>query len=942
MRTGIYNPEVFADLARRAQAEGVVMLENRDGALPLAKGSRVALFGRSQFHYYKSGTGSGGMVNTDHVTGVREAILAREAYVLSPALEKAYGEWLPDHPFEEGAAWGAEPWFQEEMVPDEETVRRAAQESDAAIVIIGRTAGEDRDNAAEPGSWLLTDKEEALLERVCGAFARTIVLLNVGNIIDMKWVARYNPAAVLYIWQGGQEGGDGVLDVLLGDVSPSGKLADTIARDIEDYPSTANFGASDHELYAEDIYVGYRYFETFAPERVLYPFGYGLSYTEFLIEGQGLESITDDMLIFRVRVHNTGTCPGREVVQVYCEAPQGKLGKPARVLCSFRKTILLDPGQSQDLRMKVPVRTIASYDDSGVTGFKSAWVLEEGTYNFHLGSSVRDTKPCGNFSLSGTAVIEQLEEAMAPVAPFERMRPVRKSGGGEENSVNKENGAKTENGGGAFAIAYEPVPLRTAAPLERRAQRLPADYPFAGDRGFKLKDVGEGRITMEEFLSQLTQEDLICLTRGEGMCSPRVTPGTASAFGGVTDRLVYFGIPAACCSDGPSGIRLDSGLLAFSVPSGTCLACTFNVVLVKELFDWVGMELRMNRIDSLLGPGMNIHRNPLGGRNFEYFSEDPFLTGRMATVQLRGMRESGIASTIKHFCANNREHRRFQMESVVSERALREIYLRGFEIAVREGAATSVMTTYGAVNGAYTASQYDLLTTILRGQFGFGGIVMTDWGACGSEEGGEASQQQTGSMIRAQNDLYMVTEDAEHNANGDDTAQALAEGRLTRGELLRSAANICRYLLDTPAFLRLNGYRTDLDIMLDKCRGQAALRDGGIEEIRAPEGGRYDFPAGMIRLEKGRMNAFAVHGPGRGHCALELEVRLAEGQSIWQLPLSVIVGREPLVTKMVKGDGREWTGMQIDLPEAAGDVFELRLFAALPGLEIRSAALIWE
>ena len=938
MRTGIYNPKVFADLARRAQAEGAVMLENRDGALPLPKGSRVALFGRSQFHYYKSGTGSGGMVNTDHVTGVREAILAREAYVLSPSLEKAYGEWLPDHPFEEGTGWGKEPWFQEEMVPDEETVKRAAQESDAAVVIIGRTAGEDRDNAAEPGSYLLTDKEEALLERVCGAFSRTIVLLNVGNIIDMKWVLRYKPAAVLYIWQGGQEGGEGVLDLLLGEVSPSGKLADTIAREIEDYPSTANFGVSDHELYAEDIYVGYRYFETFAPDRVLYPFGFGLSYTKFLIEGQGLESITDDMLIFRVRVRNTGACPGREVVQVYCEAPQGKLGKPARVLCSFRKTIKLDPGQYQDLRMKVPVRSIASYDDSGATGFKSAWVLEEGTYTFHIGSSVRDTKPCGNFSLSGTAVIEQLEEAMAPVTPFERIRPVRKSGGEEGGS-----GGKTENGGGAaLDIAYEPVPLRTVAPLTRRAQRLPAEYPFAGDRGWKLKDVGEGRITMEDFLSQLTQEDLICLTRGEGMCSPKVTPGTASAFGGVTDRLVSFGIPAACCADGPSGIRMDSGLHAFSIPSGTCLACTFNVVLVKELFDWVGMELRMNRIDSLLGPGMNIHRNPLGGRNFEYFSEDPFLTGRMATVQLRGMRESGIAATIKHFCANNREHRRFQMESVVSERALREIYLRGFEIAVREGAATSVMTTYGAVNGAYTASQYDLLTTILRGQFGFGGIVMTDWGACGSEEGGEASIQQTGSMIRAQNDLYMVTEDAESNANGDDTAQALAQGRLTRGELLRSAANICRFLLDTPAYLRLNGYRTDLDVMLDKCRGQAVPGGDGIQKIEVKESGRYDFSPGMIRLDKSRMNAFEIHGPGREGCHLQMEIRFGEEQLIGQLPLSVIVGTEPPVTVMVKGKGREWTGLRFDLPGTAGDMFELRVFAALPGLEIRNAALIWE
>ena len=302
------------------------------------------------------------------------------------------------------------------------------------------------------------------------------------------------------------------------------------------------------------------------------------------------------------------------------------------------------------------------------------------------------------------------------------------------------------------------------------------------------------------------------------MCSPKVTPGTAAAFGGVTDKLLHFGIPVGCCSDGPSGIRMDCGAKAFSIPSGTCLACTWNNVVVKELFNWVGMELRGWRIDSLLGPGMNIHRHPLNGRNFEYFSEDPFLTGKMAVVQLRGLRESGIAGTVKHFCANNREFHRRQIDSVISERALREIYLRGFEIAVREGAATSVMTTYGSVNGAWTSSQYDLLTTILRGQFGFGGIVMTDWDAYGSEENEPGSRTQTAAMIRAQNDLVMVTESAQDNTSSDDTAQGLARGQITRGELQRAAYNICRFLLDTPAYLRMYGRETDLDRSLSVIR----------------------------------------------------------------------------------------------------------------------------
>ena len=797
MKNMVFNREVYAGYARKAQAEGAVLLENRNGALPLAPGSRVALFGRSQFHYYKSGTGSGGMVNTEYVTGVREAILQRDAYVLAPSVEKAYEDWLPSHPFDPGRGWATEPWFQEEMVPEEELVREAAREADAAIVIIGRTAGEDKDNSPSPGSWYLTGQEETMLERVCAAFERTIVILNVGNIMDMNWVQRFSPAAVLYVWQGGQEGGNGILDLLTGEISPSGKLADTIARDIADYPSDANFADPDRNYYAEDIYVGYRYFETFAKEKVLYPFGYGLSYTTFEIRGQGMESIGDDTINFRARVINTGTVPGKEVVQIYCEAPQGKLGKPARVLCAFRKTITLDPGHFQEVRFKVPIRAIASYDDSGVTGHKSAWVLEEGTYNFHMGCSVRDTKPCGSLQLSGTAVIEQLEEAMAPIRAFDRMKP--------QLSQNTAQAAGTDAGteSASYTVIYEPAPLRTEDPLARRAKRLPPEYPYTGDRGYRLKDVAEGKVTMEAFLAQLSDEDLACLTRGEGMCSPKVTPGTASAFGGLTESLVRFGLPAACCSDGPSGIRMDTGAIAFSIPSGTCLACTFNLVLVKELFDWLGAEVRMNEIDTLLGPGMNIHRHPLNGRNFEYFSEDPFLTGKMAAVQLRGLRESGVVGTVKHYCANNQEYRRMKTDSVISERALREIYLRGFEMAVREGAATSVMTTYGSVNGAWTASQYDLLTTILRGQFGFGGIVMTDWGASGSEENGPESRQQTASMIRAQNDLYMVVDDAASNSNNDDTLQGLSEGRITRGELQRAAYNICRFLLDTPAFARL-------------------------------------------------------------------------------------------------------------------------------------------
>ncbi len=918
MSETFFNTQVYASVARKAQAEGIVMLENRDAALPLEAGSRVALFGRSQFCYFKSGTGSGGMVNTAYVTGIREAILERGAYILAPSPEKAYAEWLPDHPVDNGNGWGTEPWFQEEMEVSAQLAEAAAQEAEAAIVIIGRTAGEDKDNKPESGSYYLTDTEETMLERVCAAFPRTIVLLNVGNIIDMSWVAKYSPAAVLYVWQGGQEGGNGVLDVLTGEVSPSGKLTDTIARRISDYPSDKNFGDPDRNYYVEDIYVGYRYFETFARDRVLYPFGYGLSYTDFEIRGQGMESIADDKIIFRARVVNTGKRPGKEVVQIYCEAPQGKLGKPARSLCAYRKTILLDPGQHQDLKFKVPIRAIASYDDSGVTGHKSAWVLEAGSYVFHMGNSVRNTKTCGSIDLSGTAVIEQLEEAMAPIRAFDRMKPV------------------LEEDGKTFAVGYEPVPQRTVMPLERRAQRMPKEIAYTGDKGYRLCDVASGEVSMEEFLAQLSDEDLICLTRGEGMCSPKVTPGTAAAFGGVTDRLLGFGIPTGCCTDGPSGIRMDDGTKAFAMPSGTCLACTWNHVLVKELYNWEGMELRKNRVDSLLGPGMNIHRHPLNGRNFEYFSEDPLITGKMAVMQLRGMRESSIAGTIKHFCANNQEYRRMKVDSVVSERALREIYLRGFEIAVREGAATSVMTTYGSVNGAYTASQYDLLTTILRGQFGFGGIVMTDWWASGGEENMPESIKQTSTMIRAQNDLYMVTFSSEENANGDDTAEGLAEGRITRGELQRSADNICRFLMDTPAFLRLNGIQTDLDERLERAREE---EQSGAANFKVHVGQTGEIPADRIMTEKGSMNVIEVEIEKRGTYMLEMEIRSGIDNELAQIPMAILIGSHQIETVSITGAEKEWRKISVPLPSAMSFTFYLKLFFALGGMCIRNCRL---
>lgn len=773
--------EKYAALARQAAAEGCVLLKNEKKTLPLRRGDRIAVFGRSAFHYYKSGLGSGGLVNTRYVVGILDALKEEKEIFLEMNLMQLYESWLEEHPYDEGEGWGRVPWSQVEM-PVDDTVINKAKNADAAVVIIGRTAGEDQDNTNEPGSYLLTDVEKEMIKKVSRAFERTVVVLNVGNIIDMKWVEECNPSAVLCAWQGGQEGGHGVADVLTGKISPCGKLTDTIAARIEDYPSTANFGDKVRNFYKEDIYVGYRYFETFAKEKVQYPFGFGLSYTTFDIVSS-IKEVTDDKISISVKITNTGASAGKETAQIYIKAPQGKLGKPERALIGFAKTKELVAGQQEELQIFIPKKTFASYDDSGVTGHRSCYVLEEGEYEVFAGTDVRSAVSCGTYR-EHFQVVEELEEACAPILEFERMQPDK------NNSIEKEN---------PYKVIFENVSTRKGNPSQRRDARREKEISFTGDKGIVFGDVYDRKATLDEFIAQLEDRDLIHMFHGEGMCSPKVTPGTAAAFGGITERLEAFGVPAACCADGPSGIRMDCGTKAFSLPNGTALGCTFNVELVEELYRMLGKELRKNKIDSILGPGLNLHRNPLNGRNFEYISEDPLLTGKMGAAQIKGMEYSKVTGTIKHFCANNQELARNFCDSVVSERALRELYLKGFEITVKEGGARSVMTSYGSVNGIWTAGNYDLCTTILRGEWGFDGIVMTDWWAMANEEGKEPSRENRAPMVAAGNDLYMVTTDADGDEKQDNLFEKLKSGELARSDLQRNAKHILNFILHVPA-----------------------------------------------------------------------------------------------------------------------------------------------
>ena len=998
--------DAYIRCARQAAAEGIVLLRNERAVLPLAEGTRVSLFGRGQLTYYKSGTGSGGMVNVAKVTGIREALEEEPGILLNETLLSLYDRWNEEHPPAVGQGWGEDPWSQDEMPLSDVDVSQAASVSDTAICIIARTAGEDRDNLDAPGSWQLTAVEMEMLQKVRAAFPKMIVLLNVGNIIDMSFEEQVRPDAVLYVWQGGMVGGLGVADVLTGRTPPSGHLTDTIAKSLSDYPSSKNFGSGLADVYEEDIYVGYRYFESVAKSRVRYPFGYGLTYTTFDISTRRVEAEEREVgsrltIDLETEVTNTGHTAGREVVQVYARCPQGELGKPARVLVDFQKTKLLQPSGKQTLSFRIPVRRFSSYDDSGATGDPSCWVLEPGRYDLFVGENVRDavcvTEKSGAFTISGNWPIEQEEEACAPVTAFQRMvmccgpddgpdiasyiegpdaediaaaaaqelaseldlraatAENRLPGSGNTGEIVTESGETDPLADPALRIEYENVPIRSIDNGKRIYENLPFEVPYSV-ADFRLQDVAEGRCTMEEFIAQLTDTQLSQIVRGEGMGSPLVTPGTASAFGGVSEELRRLGIPVLCCSDGPSGMRLDCGDHAFSLPCGTLLACTFDTELNRQLFSFLGLEMVKNRVDCLLGPGINIHRHPLNGRNFEYFSEDPYLTGRIACAQLEGLREHGVTGVLKHFAANNRESGRHSLDSIVSERALREIYLRGFEIAVREGRANAVMTTYGFLNGVHTASQYDLTTTILREEWGFDGIVMTDWWAGFSPKdvidatldnmepddaaiphrvdeaalmddlmGGRIYDLSP--MIRAQGDVYMVVPDGEKTgitldecADLEDrrvspkaakergiaqdpryrgtTLDALEENRLTRAEMQRCAANICRFAIKSEAMARLTGRGTVVEVV----NAPAGEKLDAVAEVSftdVPEEGLTVDLSGLP-CERGEDDVFGFSLESGAYYTFAFEGTCSAGR-LAQVPVSFFFTAVPLATMVWNG-----------------------------------------
>lgn len=699
------NPTHLA-LAREAAAEGMVLLKNTQNLLPLAKGAKLAVFGKAQADYVKGGGGSGD-VTVSYVRSLLDGLRIKEQegkVSLFAPLSDHYAEYV-----QEQYARGVEPGrFAEAAVP-ETLIAQARGFADIAVITLCRFSGEGWDRSGTPfdGDFYLSREEAAMVEAVTRAFPRVVVVLNTGGMMDTSWFKDVpGIQAALLAWQGGIEGGLAAADILCGDTTPSGHLTDTFAIDFSSYPSSDTFNESeDYVTYHEDIFVGYRYFETIGgtADKVCYPFGYGLSYTTFAFEHAECR-VQDDAFTLTAQVANTGTCPGKQVVQVYAQPPQGKLGKAHRVLIGFAKTGLIQPGQRETVTLLIPMEHLASYDDIGAVQ-RSAWVIEPGEYAFFLGENVRDAKPVSFvWNLKADRIIQQCAPRCVP-----RQVDWRLCADGSHASVSN----------------AEPIPFPTfdrsrfvkgAAPENRCNTAVDTKRATPS-----LLAVAEGRATLDELLDDLSLKEMVSILGGQP------NRGVANTFG--VGGLNRHGIPNVMTADGPAGLRIEKqcGVTTTAFPCATLLACTWNEAIVERIGAAVAQEIKENNIGVWLAPGMNIHRNPLCGRNFEYYSEDPLVTGKMGAAMVRGVQSQGISACVKHFACNNKEANRADSDSRLTERALREIYLKGFEIAVREAQPWTLMTSYNIVNGIRASENKELLTDILREEWGYQGLVITDW-----------------------------------------------------------------------------------------------------------------------------------------------------------------------------------------------------------------------
>lgn len=760
MPSGAYTLSNSADISYAAAKETMVLLKNDHAALPLTSNDKIALFGEGQVFtdgktggFFLMGRGSGYFTLTETPKNPCDVLAA---YVTKGKLGGVYTALSDSY---KNAAKAAKSETDFTYSPTDAQYAAAAAYANKAIYIVNRTSAEGKDlSITEFG---LTAAEQSELRKVCASFAGkpVIVVLNSGAMINCGFafgrVDGIYADAVITAPYMGIRGVDVLCETLIGDVNPSGKTVDTYAKALTDYPSCRGFYESKYDTYYEDIFVGYRYFETFGIE-VDYPFGYGLSYTTFDMRDYTY-SESDGEIVVSVLVTNTGTVPGKEVVQLYFSAPQkgddgALLSKPAKELCAFGKTKLLKSGESQTVTLSFRVDDMASYDDLGVTGHTSAYVMEAGDYLVYAGNSVKNVTKVGVHTEKSIRVTKQCSMLCEPTTAFERMT----FDGTEKVGTVKED---------------------SAAMLVHKSETAERIYPIIP---ITVSDVCEGKATLSEFFGQMSDAELIefaVQTRALG-----VSAGTG-AWGTSPDTAEKYQIPVADTADGPAGLRVSTK--GTGIPGGAALACTWNADLIASLGTMIGKEARISGVDAWLAPGVNIHRFPLCGRNFEYYSEDPYLSGMISSEMVRAVEAEGITTTIKHFVGNERETARNTYDARMSERALREIYLVPFEMAVNAG-VSSIMTSYNLLNGTETSENIELLRGILRGEFGFDGVIATDW----------TNNSNLVLEILAGNNIKNSSK--EDNLSTAGLAAAVKNGKVSRSLLIENATYVMKLLLKLP------------------------------------------------------------------------------------------------------------------------------------------------
>lgn len=775
------------EFARRAAADGMVLLKNENNALPLCKCEKIALFGIASYKAFRMGWGSGDML-AQRTVQINEA-LEDAGFTVDATLDATYKSWVEAHSAEYyniNRNW--DQWvyrFNEAQISNDD-IANASKNADIAVVTIGRCSGEAADLSNEEGFHKLHKEEYELIQNVSKVFKKTVLVMNVCGPLDLSEIENYKVDAILDASLCGEQFGNSVVDILSGKVNPSGKLSTTWAKSCDDYPT--NEGVTTKEIpYNEGIYVGYRYFDTFnvTPR---YPFGYGLSYTDFELSVLNAQ-LDGTVAILNVDVKNIGKYAGREVIQCYLSSPDGKLENPYQELCAYAKTSEIAPGDSEEVILAFDLIDMAHYDEEN-----AEFILEAGKYIVRYGNSSRNTHVAFVINVEKNVVCEVVTNKLVP--PSEKLNLLTKKGIAPFTySTEKEEIANAQ----VFDLNCDQIEVEYSNKPYCKAKLL---EPKSNDKVITLEDVYNGEATIEDVVAQFSNEELACMLNGviyEGSNANATVGSMSSKVRGAAGEMWTsdkYKIPTNACADGPSGVRLaifnmpveDDSEMAHrmvSYPSGTCLANSWDLEAAYRMGECVADDLAIADIEGWLAPGINIHRTPLNGRNFEYFSEDPIIAGNIGAYLTYGVQYdengdlTGRYTTIKHYACNNIEYERGVSDSIVTERALREIYLKGFRISVQMSAPLAIMTAYNKINGVFASTNEDLLNGILRAEWGFDGIVMTDWNPCANSK----------EHPTAGNDLIMP------GCHRKEILEGLEDGSVNKAEAQACAVRILELIL---------------------------------------------------------------------------------------------------------------------------------------------------